>query len=83
MMADAETASNPLILLTGGTGYVAGRLISLLEKQGARLRCLARNQEKLRPRVQPSTEIVQGDVLDRLRWIEPFRASTLPTTSST
>ena len=29
-----------------------------------RLRCLARSPEKMRPRVQPGTEIVQGDVLD-------------------
>lgn len=63
-MADADTANKPLILLTGGTGYVGGRLIPLLEKQGVRLRCLARNPEKLRPPVQPSTEIIQGDVLD-------------------
>jgi uncharacterized protein YbjT (DUF2867 family) len=63
-MADADTANKPLILLTGGTGYVGGRLIPLLEKQGVRLRCLARNPEKLRPRVQLGTEIVQGDVLD-------------------
>ncbi len=63
-MADADSASNPLILLSGGTGYVGGRLIPLLEKQGVRLRCLARNPEKLRPRVQPGTEIVRGDVLD-------------------
>jgi uncharacterized protein YbjT (DUF2867 family) len=63
-MADADTASNPLTLLTGGTGYVGGRLIPLLEKQAVRLRCLARNPEKMRARVQPGTEIVQGDVLD-------------------
>ncbi len=54
----------PLILLTGGSGYVGGRLIPLLEKQGMRLRCLARSPEKMRSRVQPGTEIVQGDVLD-------------------
>jgi uncharacterized protein YbjT (DUF2867 family) len=29
-----------------------------------RLRCLARNPDKLRPRVQASTEVVRGDVLD-------------------
>src|SRR5579872_604409 len=63
-MADAETASNPLTLLTGGSGYVGGRLIPLLEKQGVTLRCLARSPEKMRSRVQPGTELVQGDVLD-------------------
>ena len=52
------------VLLTGGSGYVGGRLIPLLERQGVKLRCLARSPEKMRPRVQPGTEIVQGDVLD-------------------
>src|SRR5579864_962579 len=63
-MADPDNENRPLILLTGGSGYVGGRLIPLLEKQGVRLRCLARNPEKMRPRVQPGAEIVQGDVLD-------------------
>ena len=63
-MANVDDENRPLILLTSGTGYVGGRLIPLLEKQGVRLRCLARSPEKMRPRVQPGTEIVQGDVLD-------------------
>lgn len=54
----------PLILLTGGSGYVGGRLIPLLEKQDVRLRCLARTPEKMRSRVKPETEIVQGDMQD-------------------
>jgi uncharacterized protein YbjT (DUF2867 family) len=63
-MANVDDEKRPLILLTGGSGYVGGRLIPLLEKQGVRLRCLARSPEKMRPRVQSGTEIVQGDVLD-------------------
>lgn len=54
----------PVILLMGGTGYVGGRLIPLLETQNLTLRCLARDPDKLRSRVQPSTQIVKGDVLD-------------------
>lgn len=61
-MAAPENGS-PVILLTGGTGYVGGKLIPLLEQQG-RLRCLARNPDKLRTRSQPPTEVVTGDVLD-------------------
>ncbi len=60
----AENPASPVILLTGGSGYVGGRLIPLLEKQGVRLHCLARSPEKMRSRVQPGTEIIQGDVLD-------------------
>lgn len=63
-MPTAETADGPLILLTGGSGYVGGRLISVLELRGARLRCLARNPDTLRARVNEATEIVRGDVLD-------------------
>ena len=54
----------PLILLTGGTGYVGARLLPLLEQQACRLRCLARRPALLRAAVKPTTEIVQGDVLD-------------------
>ncbi len=56
--------ANHVVLLTGGTGYVAGRLIPLLEKTGVGLRCLARKPERLRPCVAASTEVVPGDVLD-------------------
>ncbi|HZZ77884.1 MAG TPA: NAD(P)H-binding protein [Gemmataceae bacterium] len=60
----SEAEQRPMILLTAATGYVGGRLIPLLEESGVVLRCLARTPEKLRPRVAPSTEPVQGDVLD-------------------
>jgi uncharacterized protein YbjT (DUF2867 family) len=64
-MPTAETADRPMILLTGGSGYVGGRLIPMLEQRGARLRCLARNPDTLRARVKEATEVVRGDVLDR------------------
>jgi uncharacterized protein YbjT (DUF2867 family) len=54
----------PLILLTGATGYIGGRLLAELESKGLRLRCLARRPAYLRARVAPSTEVVQGDILD-------------------
>ena len=59
------TNEPPLILLTGATGYVGGRLLSALEAKGCRLRLLARRPEFLRSRVGPSTEVVPGDLLDR------------------
>ncbi len=55
---------SPLILLTGATGYVGGRLLAELEAKGHRLRCLARRPAFLRARVLPSTEVAQGDVFD-------------------
>lgn len=54
---------DPLILVTGGTGYVGGRLVSLLEDSNKRLRCMARRPANLRSRVKQTTEIVEADVL--------------------
>ena len=53
-----------LILLTGATGYIGGRLLKALEAQGHRLRCLARRPEFLQQRVVESTQVVKGDLLD-------------------
>ncbi|HEY9500413.1 MAG TPA: SDR family oxidoreductase [Pyrinomonadaceae bacterium] len=59
-----ENRDDRLILLTGATGYVGGRLLRVLEHQGHRIRCLARRPEFLKPKVSAGTEIVAGDVLD-------------------
>lgn len=61
----AAVPGTSLILLTGASGYIGGRLLPSLENQGYRLRCLARHPEMLKPKVGPFTEIVAGDVLDR------------------
>lgn len=53
-----------LILLTGATGYVGGRLLHALEAAGYRVRCLSRRPETLSQRVAQTTEVVKGDVLD-------------------
>lgn len=53
-----------LILLTGATGYVGGRLLPLLEARPEALRCMVRNVDRLAPAASPKTEIVKGDVLD-------------------
>ncbi len=56
--------SAPLVLVTGASGYVGGRLVEALEQQGRRVRCLARRPEYLRPRVAADTVVLPGDVLD-------------------
>jgi uncharacterized protein YbjT (DUF2867 family) len=56
-------SNEPIILLTGATGYIGGRLLPLLERRGLRVRCLARHPEYLRPRIANTTELVAGDVL--------------------
>jgi uncharacterized protein YbjT (DUF2867 family) len=53
-----------LLLVTGASGYVGGRLLRALEQRGERVRCLARRPHDLQARVAPSIEVVGGDVLD-------------------
>lgn len=52
------------VLLTGATGYVGGRLLPLLEREGHRVRCVTRRPEALRSIVDDASEVVQGDVLN-------------------
>ena len=52
-----------MVLLTGATGYIGGRLLRALERQSIAVRCLCRNPEVLRGRVAPGTQVVPGDLL--------------------
>jgi uncharacterized protein YbjT (DUF2867 family) len=52
-----------MILLTGATGYVGGRLLRRLEEERLPVRCLCRDPEALRWRVAPDTELALGDLL--------------------
>ncbi len=63
----------PLVLLTGASGYVGGRLVPLLEGQPVSLRCLARSPDALRSHVRESTQVVRGDVLDPPSLAEAMR----------
>lgn len=56
---------NPLVLLTGATGYIGGRLLDALENANVRVRCLARRPEFLKSRVSAGIEVVKGDCLDQ------------------
>jgi len=53
-----------LILLTGATGYVGGRLLAALRAAGHPVRCLVRRPEFLAPRIGAGTVLVKGDCLD-------------------
>jgi len=53
-----------LILLTGATGYIGGRLLPLLVADGWRVRCVARQPENLLPRVPDGVEVARGDLLN-------------------
>lgn len=53
-----------LVLLTGATGYVGGRLLRQLEEREIPVRCLVRQPEALEKRVSSRTELYQGDIFD-------------------
>ena len=53
-----------MILVTGATGYIGGRLTAALELAGHRVRCLARRPEALRGRAGEGTDVVRGDCLE-------------------
>lgn len=63
-----ETTENRLlILVTGATGYIGGRLVPRLLKAGYRVRCVVRDPSRLEGRPwQTEVEIVAGDVLEPL-----------------
>lgn len=56
--------SSGKVLVTGGTGYVGGRLIPLLRErcEPFQIRLMARQPDFLRARVGPGVEIVKADV---------------------
>jgi uncharacterized protein YbjT (DUF2867 family)/uncharacterized protein YndB with AHSA1/START domain len=61
---DSFSAERPLILVTGATGYIGGRLVPRLLEMGYRVRCLVRDPARLQGRPwQSAVEIVAGDVL--------------------
>lgn len=63
-MTNPSPLQQSTILLTGATGYIGGRLLSRLADT-YKVRCLARQPEFLRNRVDAAVEVVAGDVMDK------------------
>jgi len=60
----AETTQPMLVLVTGATGYIGGRLVPRLLQAGYRVRCFVRDPERLQGRPWlDQVEVVAGDVL--------------------
>src|SRR6202162_6540040 len=59
------TDRRPLVLLTGASGYIGGRLLKELEKASWPVRCLARRPDFLKSKVAVTTEVIKADCLDR------------------
>lgn len=56
--------SDPLLLVTGATGYVGGRLVNRLVRAGYRVRVMVRDESRLQGRSwQNKVEVVVGDAL--------------------
>ncbi len=60
----AESSHNRLILVTGATGYIGGRLVPRLLELGYQVRCLVRDPARLQGRPwQTDVEIIEGVVM--------------------
>lgn len=59
-----STPERPLVILTGATGYIGGRLLTLLEADGYTVRCLTRRPEALQGRIGENTTAVAADMFD-------------------
>jgi uncharacterized protein YbjT (DUF2867 family) len=53
-----------LILLTGATGHIGGRLLRRLQEADWPVRCLTRRPHELLTEIAGRTEVARGDVLD-------------------
>ena len=61
---NATPPGSPLILVTGATGYVGGRLVPRLLDAGQRVRVMVRDPRRLQGRAWASrVEVAEGDVL--------------------
>lgn len=73
---DTPRRQEPIIAVTGATGYVGGRLVPRLLEAGYRVRCIVREPRKLaaRPwRSHASVEVVRGTLTDVATLTESLR----------
>jgi uncharacterized protein YbjT (DUF2867 family) len=62
-----------MVLLTGATGYVGGRLLRVLESTGRPVRCMARKPEVLTSLPDLNAEVVYGDVFKPETLVDALR----------
>ncbi len=59
-----RSGEKPLVLVTGATGYIGGRLVRALHERGDRVRCMVRRPDDVRAQAERGIEVVHGDVSD-------------------
>ena len=64
MTGDERSPDRRIVLLTGASGYIGGRLLPQLVEAGERVRCAARHPSFLQRRVGPEVEVVYADLID-------------------
>lgn len=52
------------VLVIGATGFVGGRVVSALRRDGRRVRCIVRTPARAHGLAGDGVEVVQGDMLD-------------------
>ena len=57
-----QASTRPLLLVSGATGYIGGRLVRALHERGARIRCMVRRPDDVRARAERDIDVVYGDV---------------------
>tara|TARA_A100001037_G_scaffold306223_1_gene350023 strand:- start:418 stop:1905 length:1488 start_codon:yes stop_codon:yes gene_type:complete len=55
----------PIVLITGATGYIGGRLMTVIDGSKYKVRCFVRNPDYIQKKSIEGGEIVQGDILDK------------------
>ena len=53
-----------VVLITGATGYIGGRLMTVVDRSKYKIRCFVRNPDYIQKNSIEGGEIVQGDILD-------------------
>ncbi len=82
LISDTPKRTDPaldqhVILLTGASGYVGGRLLPLLNCQGRHIRCLVRSPDTTQSLPGQFIEVVKGDVLNRVSLESALRGVTM------
>lgn len=60
-----QKSKKPIILVTGATGYIGGRLITAINRSKYDVRCFVRNPNNIQKKSFETAEVVQGDILDK------------------